>query len=165
VLVAASLSRAPSKGLYILTGSATLSEDVNGHSGAGRIAIIQMRPVSLRESGHASGDASLEAVMAGDDVTARDGGLTIPDIVDRICIGGWPAVLDAPCQDAGRWLRDYLNQIVLVDIQALGVRRRDPGNIRRLLSSLGPKCRNLRECDCAGRRRRWGRGPGRAGLR
>ena len=128
--------RAPSKGLYILTGSATPHEDVNRHSGAGRIAVIQMRPMSLMESGHASGDASVDAVMAGDDVTARDAGLSIPDIVDRICVGGWPALLDATPQDAGRWLRDYLNQIVLVDIQALGVRRRDPENIRRLLSSL-----------------------------
>jgi hypothetical protein len=36
--------RAPAKGLYILTGSATPSENVNRHSGAGRIAIIQMQP-------------------------------------------------------------------------------------------------------------------------
>lgn len=128
--------RAPAKGLYILTGSATPSEDVNRHSGAGRIAIIQMRPMSLMESGHSTGDASLEAVMAGDNVTAKDSGLTIPAIIDRICIGGWPALLDAGSQDAGRWLRDYLNQIVLVDIQGLSARRRDPENIRRLLNSL-----------------------------
>ena len=69
-------------------------------------------------------------------MTAQDSGLTVPAIIDRICIGGWPALLDAGTQDAGRWLRDYLNQIVLVDIQELGVRRRDPENIRRLLNSL-----------------------------
>lgn len=127
---------APTKGLYILTGSATPSEDVNRHSGAGRIAVIQMRPMSLMESGHSTGQASLKAVLAGDKVTAQDAGLTVPDIIDRICIGGWPALLDADPQDAGSWLRDYLNQIVLVDIQGLGVRRRDPENIRRLLHSL-----------------------------
>jgi len=128
--------RAPAKGLYILTGSATPSDDVNRHSGAGRIAIIQMRPMSLMESGHSTGQASLNAVLAGDTVTAQDPGLTVPDIIDRICIGGWPTLLDAGSHDAGRWLRDYLNQIVLVDIQGLGVRRRDPENIRRLLNSL-----------------------------
>jgi len=128
--------RAPTKGLYILTGSATPREDVNRHSGAGRIAVIQMRPMSLMESGHSTGQASLEAILVGDKVTAQDSGLTVPDIVDRICIGGWPALLDASSQDAGRWLRDYLNQIVLVDIQELGARRRDPENIRRLLNSL-----------------------------
>lgn len=128
--------RAPTKGLYILTGSSTPREDVNRHSGAGRIAVIQMRPMSLMESGHSTGQASLKAVLAGDKVTAQDSELTVPDIIDRICIGGWPALLDADSQDAGRWLRDYLNQIVLVDIQGLGVRRRDPENIRRLLNSL-----------------------------
>lgn len=128
--------RAPAKGLFILTGSATPNEDVNRHSGAGRIAVIQMRPMSLTESGHSTGQASLEAVLTGDSVTAGDSGLTIPDIIDRICIGGWPALLDVDSRDAGRWLRDYLDQIVLVDIQGLGSRRRDPENIRRLLSSL-----------------------------
>lgn len=128
--------RAPARGLYILTGSATPRDDVNRHSGAGRIAIIQMRPMSLTESGHSTGQASLERLLAGDKVTAPDSGLTVPDLIDRICIGGWPALLDANTRDAGRWLRDYLDQIVLVDIQGLGARRRDPENIRRLLSSL-----------------------------
>ncbi|MGJ9412944.1 ATP-binding protein [Aeromicrobium sp. CF4.19] len=128
--------RAPMKGLYILTGSATPREDVNRHSGAGRIAIIQMRPMSLMESGHSTGHASLKGILAGDKVTAHDSGLTVSDIVDRMCIGGWPALIDADTHDAARWLRDYLNQIVMVDIQELGARKRDPGNIRRLVSSL-----------------------------
>lgn len=128
--------RAPAKGLCILTGSATPDDDVNRHSGAGRISIIQMRPMSLMESGHSTGAASVESLLAGDTVSAKDSGLTIPDIIDRICIGGWPGLLDATAKDAGLWLRDYLNQIVLVDVQALGVRRRDPENIRRLLTSL-----------------------------
>lgn len=128
--------RTPATGLYILTGSATPREDVNRHSGAGRIAVIQMRPMSLLESGHSTGQASLQALLDGDTVTAQDSGLTVPDVIDRICIGGWPALLDATAQDAGRWLRDYLTQIVLVDIQQLGARRRDPENLRRLLNSL-----------------------------
>ncbi|MBC7631408.1 DUF4143 domain-containing protein [Aeromicrobium sp.] len=128
--------RAPTKGLYILTGSATPSEDVNRHSGAGRIAVIQMRPMPLMESGHSTGEASLQTLLADGKIAGRDSGLTVPDLIDRICIGGWPALLDASSQDAGQWLRDYLNQIVLVDIHELGVRRRDPENIRRLLNSL-----------------------------
>ena len=128
--------QAPAKGLYILTGSATPRDDVNRHSGAGRIAIIQMRPMSLAESGHSTGHGPLDRLLAGDKVTAQDSGLTVPDLIDRICIGGWPALLDTDTPEAGRWLRDYLNQIVLIDIQALGARRRDPENIRRLLTSL-----------------------------
>lgn len=128
--------RSPEKGLFVLTGSATPRDDVNRHSGAGRIAVVQMRPMALWESGHSTGEASLAALMDGARVGGRDAGLSVPDIIHRICIGGWPALLDATAPDAGRWLRDYLNQIVLVDIQELGTRRRDPHNIRRLLTSL-----------------------------
>lgn len=128
--------RAPAKGLFILTGSSTPSDDVNRHSGAGRISIIQMRPMSLVESGHSTGAASLRAVLDGDRVSGQDSGLTVPALIDRICIGGWPALLDATADDASRWLRDYLDQIVLVDIQSLGARPRDPQNLRRLLTSL-----------------------------
>ncbi|NNM47776.1 ATP-binding protein [Knoellia koreensis] len=128
--------RSPEKGLFIMAGSATPRDDINRHSGAGRIGVIQMRPMSLLESGHSSGAASLAALMDGDRVRGRDAGLSVPGIIDRVCVGGWPALLDATPTDAGRWLRDYLNQIVLVDIQELGTRRRDPENIRRLLASL-----------------------------
>ncbi len=128
--------RSPDKGLFILAGSATPRDDVDRHSGAGRIAVIQMRPMSLLESGHSTGAASLTSLMDGDRVSGRDAGLSVPDLIDRICIGGWPALLDATAKDAGRWLRDYLAQIVLVDIHQFGARRRDPDNIRRLLQSL-----------------------------
>ena len=128
--------RSPEKGLFIMAGSATLRDDINRHSGAGRIGVIQMRPMSLLESGHSSGAASLAALMDGDRVRGRDAGLSVPGIIDRVCVGGWPALLDATPTDAGRWLLDYLNHIVLVDIQELGTRRRDPENIRRLLASL-----------------------------
>ena len=73
--------------------------------------------MSLMESGHSTGEASLSALMAGDNVTAKDPHLTVPDIIDRMCIGGSQALLDADSRDASRWLRDYLSQIVLVDIQ------------------------------------------------
>ena len=43
------------KGRYILTGSATPNHKGIMHSGAGRIARIRMRPMSLFESGNSSG--------------------------------------------------------------------------------------------------------------
>lgn len=127
--------RSPAKGLFVLTGSATPAEDVNRHSGAGRIATITMRPMSLLESGHSTGAVSLTDVLDGQDVTALDPGLTVPDLIDAICVGGWPALLDATPAQAATWLGDYLTQIVQVDVQALGSRR-NPDNVRRLLSSL-----------------------------
>ena len=48
------------KGQFILTGSATPNHKGILHSGAGRIARLRMRPMSLWESGDSSGKVSLE---------------------------------------------------------------------------------------------------------
>jgi predicted AAA+ superfamily ATPase len=104
------------RGLYLLTGSATPQDDTTRHSGAGRIATLQMRPMSLFESGHSTGEVSLGRLFDGDAQTGRDSGLTIPQLMERIVTGGWPDLLGADETSARRWLRGYLNQIVEVDI-------------------------------------------------
>lgn len=52
-------------GQFILTGSAVPTDDVTRHTGAGRMARLRMRPMSLFESGHASGEVSLSGVVDG----------------------------------------------------------------------------------------------------
>jgi uncharacterized protein len=123
------------RGLYVLTGSATPRDDANRHSGAGRIGTVRMRPMSLFESGHSNGDVSLSGLFDGDAPTGQDTGLTVPDLVERAVIGGWPGLIGAAEPEARAWLRDYLRQVVEVDLPALGPRR-DPRNLRRLLESL-----------------------------
>lgn len=49
-----------SKGQFILTGSATPNHKGIMHSGAGRIARLRMRPMSLYESKDSSGLVSLK---------------------------------------------------------------------------------------------------------
>ena len=129
--------RNPLKGQFILTGSATPDDDVMRHSGAGRIAAIQMRPMSLLETGHSTGEVSLAALFEGAPARGADTGMMVSKLIERIVIGGWPALLDASPQDAMRWLRDYLRQIVEVDVPSLENGRRNPRNLRRLLASLG----------------------------
>lgn len=123
------------QGLYILTGSATPRDDSNRHSGAGRIGTVQMRPMSLFESGYSNGQVSLAALFNGDTQTGHDMALTVPDLVDRIVIGGWPGLIGATEPEARAWLGDYLRQVVEVDVPGLGARR-NPRNLRRLLESL-----------------------------
>jgi len=123
-------------GLYILTGSATPNEDANRHSGAGRFGVIAMRPMSLFESGHSTGEVSLAGLFAGGAPTADGTHLSFENLVQRIVVGGWPELLDADEDDARDWLSDYLTQIAEVDVQTLGPRR-NPRNVRRLLASLG----------------------------
>ncbi|MEA5116207.1 MAG: DUF4143 domain-containing protein [Propionicimonas sp.] len=124
------------RGLYLLTGSATPRDDVNRHSGAGRIGVLRMRPMSLFESGHSTGQVSLAALMEGQRQLGTDNGLTVPDLMERIVIGGWPDLLDAGETDAREWLQGYLRQIIEVDIPSF-VGRRDPRTLERVLASLG----------------------------
>lgn len=128
--------RSPARGQFLLTGSATPNDDVHRHSGAGRIATMRMRPMTLVETGHSTGEVSLKRLFDGDITPAPDPGLTVPDLVDRIVIGGWPALLDAEVPDARDFVTAYITQIVEVDVPNLGSKR-DPANMRRLLTSLG----------------------------
>lgn len=124
------------RGLYLLTGSATPRDDVNRHSGAGRIGVLRMRPMSLFESGHSTGQVSLAALMEGQRQLGTDNGLTVSDLMERIVIGGWPDLLDAGEADAREWLQGYLRQIIEVDIPSF-VGRRNPRTLERVLASLG----------------------------
>lgn len=124
------------KGLFILTGSATPTDDASRHSGAGRFSVMKMRPMSLFESGHSNGEMSLASLLRGERQTGLGTHLSFDELLQRIVIGGWPELIGVNETGARRWLRDYLSNIVEVDIQKLGSRR-DPANLRRLLDSLG----------------------------
>lgn len=125
------------KGLYLLTGSSRPRDSARMHSGAGRIGRLRMRPMSLFESGHSSGEVSLAEILDGQ---AIKGGtpatMTIPELIERIVIGGWPETIELSERQARTWLSGYLRAVAEVDVPALGPRR-NPGNIARLLASLG----------------------------
>ncbi|MDO4259066.1 MAG: DUF4143 domain-containing protein [Actinomycetaceae bacterium] len=124
------------KGLYILTGSSRPRDQARVHSGAGRIGRLRMRPMSLVESGHSSGEVSLKALLSGEEPSGTPLPLTITDLLERIVIGGWPDLLEADEYDSRIWLRDYSRNIAEIDVPGLGPRR-NPGNITRLLTALG----------------------------
>ena len=142
------------QGQFILTGSATPRDDVNRHSGAGRFAVLRMRPMTLYESGHSTGEVSFAALLAGEPQQAQSAPLDVPDLAERIVIGGWPTRVNASVPQAQRWLRDYIRNMVEVDIPALG-HRRAPANLNRLMRSLSrsvgqaPKLSELQK-DVAG---------------
>jgi len=123
-------------GLYILTGSATPNDDTSRHSGAGRFSVMPMRPMSLFESNHSNGEMSLAALLDAETQAGLGTHLSFEELVKRIIVGGWPELIDADETRSRRWLRDYINNLVEVDIQQLGSRR-DPQNLRRLLAALG----------------------------
>ncbi len=123
-------------GRFILTGSAVPDDDATRHTGAMRFTRLRMRPMSLAESGHSSGDVSLAALFAGEEPHAPDPGLGIRDIAERIVVGGWPALIHRDPPDALIATRGYLDETRRVDLQRLDGVRRDPENVARVLRSL-----------------------------
>lgn len=123
-------------GQFILTGSATPSDDVNRHSGAGRVSVMRMRPMCLAESGRSTAEVSLDALLDGATQAAGDPGLSIPDLAEILTVGGWPAWQGMPAASVSRGLRDYLTQISHVDVSAVAGQRRNPAKVDALLRSL-----------------------------
>lgn len=123
-------------GQFILTGSAAPADDETRHVGAGRIARVRMRPMSLFESGHSSGDISLRALLNSADVRAADTGITVPDLVDRVCVGGWPAFQQLSVEDALIAVSSYLDEVRRIDVNRVDGVKRDPVRVQRLLRAL-----------------------------
>ena len=123
-------------GHFVLTGSQDPPDDITEHSGAGRVARVRMRPMSLWESGDSTGEVSLAELMAGGRCRAGDVGATLADVAALICRGGWPRMVALPAAAAQARLRDYLSDIARVDIARVAGVRRSPRLVAALLASL-----------------------------
>ena len=124
------------KGLYILTGSATPNHKGVMHSGAGRIARLRMRPMSLYESGDSSGAVSLEALCSGALEPVMTGEVSLQKLVSLIIRGGWPGTLDLPDNQAVLLPMEYLNAVVEDDVYRTDGVRRSVTKMKLLLRSL-----------------------------
>lgn len=124
------------KGQFILTGSATPPQKGVMHSGAGRIASLRMRPMSLYESGDSSGGVSLKALFSGEFQDQMIPPPELHQILEFIVRGGWPGSLGLNLKQAAMVPREYLNAIVHHDLFRLDGGRRDTGKMKLLLQSL-----------------------------
>jgi len=82
------------RGQFILTGSSTVDKSRVSHSGAGRIAKMHMRPMSLFESGDSDGSISLNGLFEGEFKTQQVT-TDVRELARLVCLGGWPAGLDS----------------------------------------------------------------------
>ena len=86
---------------YILTGSATPTEDDTIHSGVGRFAFITMKPMTLFESGDSNGKISLSNIVKGNrNIDGIKTDLTYERIAYVLCRGGWPNAINLPEKQA-----------------------------------------------------------------
>ena len=123
-------------GQFILTGSAVPADDATRHTGAGRIIRLRMRPLSLYEAGHSSGEISLQSLLDGEEQQAKRSDLSIASVAEFVCAGGWPGNAGKPLGSALRMNRGYLDEIRRADISRVSEKRRDPVKVARLLRSL-----------------------------
>lgn len=124
------------KGQFILTGSATPNHKGILHSGAGRIAKLRMRPMSLYESGDSSGQVSLEKLCQGKLTPAMTGDVDLSKLIALIIRGGWPGSLGLPPEQAALLPMEYLNAVIDDDIYRIDGIKRDTSKMRLLLRSL-----------------------------
>lgn len=123
-------------GQFILTGSADPPSEIKQHSGVGRVARLQMHPLSLFESGLSTGAVSLRALFDGEQCSAPAPSPELEDVVDAICRGGWPLCHRMDSDDAQDFVIDYLDELAKVEVSSVDGTRRDPAGVARLLISL-----------------------------
>lgn len=129
------VDRRGAAGQFILTGSATPSEEASRHSGAGRVAVVEMRPMTLYEQEISPGQISLSDLLDGREPPSGRAALQLADYAERIVIGGWPALLDCTVGDAAQFIAGYLAMIIEHDVDLISGARRDPRRVRRFLEA------------------------------
>ncbi len=122
-----------SPGQFILTGSATPRDQAVRHSGAGRMTVMALRPMTLFEQGYSPGAVSLAALLDGQAPPAATSALDVIAYAERIVVGGWPGLLGRSVSDATLFMDGYIDTIVEHDIDVVSGARRDPRLVRRFL--------------------------------
>lgn len=124
------------KGQFILTGSATPNYKGILHSGAGRIAKLRMRPMSLFESGNSSGDISLKDICEGRIEPKISGEVDLRKLIDFIIRGGWPANQETTLKQAAYLPIQYIRAVLDDDVYRIDNVKRDKHKMELLLRSL-----------------------------
>lgn len=124
------------KGQFILTGSATPNHKGILHSGAGRIAKLRMRPMSLFESGNSSGDISLKDICEGRIEPKILGEVDLRKLIDFIIRGGWPANQETTLKQAAYLPIQYIQAVLDDDVYRIDNVKRDKHKMELLLRSL-----------------------------
>lgn len=125
-----------SKGQYILTGSANPPENVRLHSGAGRFTVLQMDTMNWQELGYSSDTVKLSDLLIGAGNDYYEPAISLDFNIERICIGGWPALINENIKNALNMNRGYIDLLCEVDMIRVSGVKRNPYKVRSLLSSL-----------------------------
>lgn len=144
-------------GKYILTGSSTPNRKGVLHSGAGRIARLKMRPMSLYESGHSSGLISLKDICYGKIESKLTDEVHLKDLIDYVVRGGWPRNQLVDKSRIRLLPQQYIKALLEDDIDRVDDIKRDKRKVELLLRSLARNesttvsdrslCRDIKDID------------------
>ena len=124
-------------GRFILTGSSTPQRKGVLHSGTGRIASLKMHPMSLFESGDSAGVVSFKEVCEGADIGVKAvESPSLEKIIGWVIRGGWPGSIGKSLRSAAMVARQYVENVINIDINKLDDVERDPVKVRKCLRSL-----------------------------
>jgi len=121
---------------FILTGSANPEENTKEHSGAGRFTILDMHTMSWQELGYSSGKISLKSLLEGGKIDVYDEPTDLEFIVEKIIIGGFPALIGKSVSQASDLNRAYIDLLAETDMSRVSGIKRDPLKVRNILRSL-----------------------------
>lgn len=122
-------------GSFLLTGSAAAAPESGKHSGAGRFHFLRMRPMSLFETGVSNGSVSLHGLGDAPLNGSPTSRLSLQNLFEIICTGGWPEIQGLPPEQAIKRVRSYVKALTHRDLVEVA-QGRNPVLARKILKSL-----------------------------
>lgn len=126
------------QGQFILTGSNAVDKKKIRHTGTGRIAKMDMLPMSLWESKESNGRISLRELFDNPniDIDGIQSDMTVEDLIFSACRGGWPATMNIK-KDSAKLLvaKNYLKTVCSEDISRVDGVQRDELLARTIMRS------------------------------
>lgn len=122
-------------GQFILTGSAAPDEDKTRHTGAGRMARLLLRPMTLYEQKNSTGQVRFADLFVKEATVGGAGGPDIAEYAELIVKGGWPALQKLDASAAMDALADYVDNIAEVDLRTIDGRP-EPVRMAALIKAL-----------------------------
>lgn len=130
------VDKASEVGQFILTGSSVPVEKEGLHSGVGRFSFIDMKPMTLYESGESNGKISLKDILEKkvniDGIKCEFPFEKIAYVISR---GGWPSSIGVNEDYALRTAKNYYDVLCQSDISQIDGVKRDSKLARRILKS------------------------------
>ena len=121
-------------GQFILTGSSRPPDEITRHSGAGRIARLHLRPMSLYEQRVSNGSVSLGGLLENQPFSNHRPTTTFDEVVELLCRGGWPAMLQFDLPSCLTYCRAYIEETARTEVP--DTVSFDPMRMRKLFVSI-----------------------------